>query len=354
MTWSCAAITNGVTFYSDKTIAPCCLIDHTYRKPLAELANNPFSDINTGVPPAVCHRCHTAESQQIPSYREHFNKSKTVKPGIQFVDIRNSNLCNAKCRMCGPHNSSQWAHELGHDKSVTKTNILPYKSLIVSDSLQSIYYTGGEPFINAEHWVLLEELVATGRSKNISLRYNSNLGTLKYKDKNIVDIWKNFKSVVVMASIDAVGEKFNYLRSGLDFDTVDQNLKFLNRIPTVKTIVTPTVSILNIWFLAELLEYYQGVSTVTLTDLDYPDFLSLSVIPDELQTLALEHLDKIESIYKNANKINFYRQQVQNNHNQHLFRETLNHVLLLDNIRKENLFKFLPFKQAAQQLVFYQ
>jgi hypothetical protein len=256
--------------------------------------------------------------------------------------------------MCGPHSSSQWAHELGHDKSVTKTNILPYKPLIVSDSLQSIYYTGGEPFINAENWALLEDLVAKGLSKNISLRYNSNLGTLKYKDKNIVDIWKNFKLVVVMASIDAVGEKFNYLRSGLDFDTVDQNLKFLNRISTVKTIVTPTVSVLNIWFLAELLEYYQGVNTVTLTDLDYPDFLSLSVMPDELQTLALEQLDKIELIYKNTNKINIYRQQVQNNHNQHLFRETLNHVLLLDNIRKENLFKFLPFKQIAQKLMFYQ
>ncbi len=354
MSWSCAAITNGITFYQDHTIAPCCIVDHTYRKPLAEAHNQPFNDINNGLPPDVCHRCHKAESMGIPSARQRYNKLKQSNSGLQFVDIRNSNLCNAKCRTCGPYNSSQWAQELGYKKSVIVSPIAQHKSLIVSESLQSLYYTGGEPFINAEHWSLLEDLVEQGFSHNVALRYNSNLSTLKYKDKNIIDIWKNFKSVNVMASIDAVGQKFNYLRSGLDFDTVDRNLRKLCTVPGVQTTITPTMNILNIWFMTELLEYYKDVATVDITDLSYPDFLSLNAMPDALKSQALEQIDKIEKLYKNTKKINFYRQQILNNYNQHLFKDTLNHVLLLDNIRGENLFQYLPFRTVANQIVFYQ
>lgn len=353
-TWRCAAITNGVTFYQDGTISPCCLIDHSYRKPATEINNQPFNDINNGLPPDVCRACHTNESMNIGSYRQYYNRAKSTKDGLQFVDIRNSNLCNAKCRTCGPYNSSQWAHELGYHKSITKSNILQYKSMVVSDSLQSLYYTGGEPFINAEHWSLLEELVDKGFSKNIALRYNSNLSTLKYKDKDIVNLWKNFKSVSIMASIDAVGQKFNYLRSGLDFDAVDQNLRTLCATPGVNTVITPTMNILNIWFVAELLEYYKNKVTVNITDLEYPDFLSLTAMPDSLKPLALDQLDQIEKLYNKPNKIDFYRQQIINNHNQHLFRDTLNHVLLLDNTRGEKLFQHLPFRNVANQIVFYQ
>ncbi len=92
----------------------------------------------------------------------------------------------------------------------------------------------------------------------------------------------------------------------------------------------------------------------TITDLSYPDFLSLNAMPDALKSQALEQIDKIEKLYKNTKKINFYRQQILNNYNQHLFKDTLNHVLLLDNIRGENLFQYLPFRTVANQIVFYQ
>jgi sulfatase maturation enzyme AslB (radical SAM superfamily) len=280
------------------------------------------------------------EKHGISSYRTQFNARKSTAQGIQFIDIRNSNLCNIKCRVCGPSNSSRWNNDI-----VIKEDISDYKKFIVSASVQSIYYTGGEPFINVEHWELLQELVHTGYSKNINLVYNSNLTTLKFKDLDIFAIWKNFKSVSVMASIDAVGAKFNYIRSGADFNKVEENLKLLKQAK-VRISIATTVSILNLWFIEELLVYFKDYQ-VTLTDLYYPDYFSLRAIPDSLTQQALTCVDKIAKHYKDQGKIEYFREQINNNTNQQFFNYTLLHVLVFDKVNNENLFDLLPFKQEA-------
>jgi MoaA/NifB/PqqE/SkfB family radical SAM enzyme len=350
MTWTCAAIDHGVAIYSNGKIAPCCFIDHTYRKDISEIADDPFADLRTGVPLAVCNKCTVAEENNLQSYRTSFNQKKTPATGYQFVDIRNSNVCNLKCRTCYPGNSNQWAVELGHTIPIQQQDIGKYKHVLMSPSTNWIYYTGGEPFINAEHWTILEELIELGYSKNITLTYNSNLTTLKFKQINILDLWKEFKSVSVMASIDAVGEKFNYIRSGADWNSVKENIVLLESYQrgnkNLILEIACTVSILNIWFVKELLEYFKGY-TVNLTDVYYPDYLSLSAIPDSLKDQAIKCVDEIENLYHNKNKIKYIRSQIENNSKKGLFKDTLLHTLVLDKIRNEKLFELLPFKQEA-------
>ena len=351
MIWTCAAIDHGVTFYEDGKIAPCCLIAHTYRKDIAEIDSNPFEDLKTSMPPPACKVCVDAEQNNVPSYRQGFNQRQSSHPGYQFIDIRNTNVCNFKCRTCGPSNSNLWAKELGETIPIRQFPLTDYKKHIVNPSVQSIYYTGGEPLINLEHWDLLEELTAAGLSKNIALQYNSNLSVLKFKDKNIFDVWKNFKSVHVIASIDAVGEKFDHIRSGGTWSTTAENIMALKE-HRVKLTVGTTVSILNLWFIPELLLFFKQQNiTVNLTDLHYPDYLSLSAIPDELKSSALSCVDQIEKIYHNRNKCNVIRSQINNNSNQHLFRDAVMQTLLLDKVRGEKLFDFLPFRDHALKLL---
>jgi hypothetical protein len=180
------------------------------------------------------------------------------------------------------------------------------------------------------------------------------VSTLKFKDKNILDLWANFKSVMVMASIDAVGPGFNYIRSGGDWKTVEQNLiqlkNFQQQYKNLKIKISTTVSILNIWFVAELLEYFADYE-VMLTDLHYPEYLALTTIPDGLKQLALECVDNIEKMYPNKNKCDFLKTQIINNSTQYLFRDTVMQTLLLDNIRNEKLFDLLPFKKEALGLI---
>ena len=179
--------------------------------------------------------------------------------------------------------------------------------------------------------------------------------TLKFKDKNILELWKNFKQVSVMASIDAVGEKFNLIRSGADWqDVVDNLLKlktYQQSTNNLSLTIATTVSILNIWFIDELLEYFKNFK-VNLTDLYFPDYLSLSAIPDSLKDQALACVDQIEKSYSDKNKIKFMRSQINNNVNKQFFKDTVLHTLLLDNIRNEKLFDVLPFKKEALTQVF--
>ena len=351
MTWQCAAIDHGVTFYEDGKIAPCCLIFHTYRKDIAEIDNNPFADLQTPTPPPACEVCINAEKNNIPSYRQGFNKRKNDQAGYQFIDIRNSNVCNFKCRTCGPYNSNLWAKELGETISIRQFGLTDYKKHIVNPSVQSIYYTGGEPLINGEHWNLLEELTANGLSKNITLQYNSNMSVLKFKDKDIFDVWKNFKSVHIVASIDAVGEKFDHIRSGGSWPTVLENIHALTK-HNVKLNIGATVSVLNLWFLEELLLFFKDLDIpVNLTDLHYPDYLSLSALPNGLKNSALSCVDNIEKIYHDKHKCEHMRSQINNNSNQHLFRDAVMQTLLLDKVRGEKLFDFLPFRNHALKLL---
>jgi hypothetical protein len=354
MTWECAAIDHGVTIFPNGKIGPCCQVSSDYLKPISELTNpNRFADLKTKevTPDHPCNKCSIAEHHGLNSYRNMFDGIATTWPGLQFVDIRNTNLCNLKCRYCGPHFSSQWAEELGQLPVIKNQDLTAYKDTLITDSLQWMYFTGGEPLIISDHWRLLEELIANGQSTNIALLYNTNLTTIKYKDKNIIDIWRQFKQVNLQCSIDTIGKPLEYIRSGASWSKIKSNLTELLEAAqdsTIKLTLSPVVSILNIWFLAELYEYARlnniRVEPIILTG---PDYLALDVIPDILKALALEKIQQLANYKVDYNIILRMKQLINKNNNQFLFPQTISHVLLLDNLRDEKLFDLLPFKSFA-------
>jgi len=355
VTWTCAAIDHGVTVFPNGKIGPCCQIDSSYSKPISELSNpNRFVDLKTQdcPPDHPCNKCAVAEYHGLSSYRNGFNKKVTAAPGLQFVDIRNTNLCNLKCRYCGPHFSSQWAEELGRFPIIENQDLANYKDILFTGSLQWMYFTGGEPLINSEHWALLDELVDSGQASKIELMYNTNLTTIKYKDKNIIDLWKKFKQVNIQCSIDAVGEPLEYIRSGTNWEKINSNLQKLLTIThdsNINVTLSPVLSILNIWFINDLYDYAKlNNISINLIILTGPDYLALDVIPESLKSLALDKVDQLEHNHNiDNNTILHIRNLISNNINQVLFQQTIAHILLLDNLRGEKLFKLLPFKSFA-------
>jgi sulfatase maturation enzyme AslB (radical SAM superfamily) len=351
MNWTCAAIDHGVTIFPNGKIGPCCKIQTDYLKPIAELSNpQRFADLKTEYPPAACEKCIGDEERNQPSYRAMFNQQKKSGPGLQFVDIRNTNHCNLKCRYCGPHFSSSWAKEL--NEPITRYQAIEqYKNILISDDLHWMYFTGGEPLINPEHWDLLQELVDSNRAGNISLMYNTNLTTIKYKDIEVVNLWSQFKSVKIQCSIDAIGQPLEYIRSGCEWNKIESNLHTLiNSVYKSKISVSlsPVLSILNIWFIADLFAYANQndikVNPIVLTG---PDYLALDVIPDQLKEQALAQLELIKP-HLLSSMFNHLSKLIQNNINNSLFNHTISHILLLDNNRDEKLFDLLPFKEVAR------
>jgi len=353
MVWQCAAVDHGVTVFPDGRIGPCCQIGPEYLKSI-ELIRDPnrFQDLKTDEPPSACRICVDNERSGISSYRDQFNRLATEKPGLQFLDIRNTNVCNLKCRYCGPHFSNQWAMELNHQSHTISTPVDDIIDL-ADDSLQWLYFTGGEPMINPDHWSALEKLIERGLSRNIELLYNSNLSTIKYKDVDVVNLWKQFRNVRMNVSIDAVGEPLSYIRSGSDWERIKNNITRLKSIPGVDITLTPVISILNIWFLVDLYNYAKDNDLkISAIILHGPDYLALDVIPDGLQQRALSIIDEVESLgLDQPAKYQQMRHMISHNSNHCLFQHTLNHILLLDQRRSERLFDLLPFGPVAQQMV---
>ena len=122
------------------------------------------------------------------------------------------------------------------------------------ENLKHIYFSGGEPLLQEEHYDLLERLIALGRT-DIRLMYNSNMSVLALRDRAVVDLWRKFPHVWVEASVDATGPLGANIRSGFDWDVFVTNVRTLRRTcPHVGLFFGLTVSNMNVLALPELLD----------------------------------------------------------------------------------------------------
>ena len=83
-----------------------------------------------------------------------------------FLDFRFGNKCNFKCRMCGHDLSTAWYSETKKEYPGDKfpkpktiyTDI--YDQLIpYFDSVEEIYFAGGEPLLYPEHYKILDHFL---------------------------------------------------------------------------------------------------------------------------------------------------------------------------------------------------
>jgi len=203
----------------------------------------------------------------IYTYRDYFTKNlfvnkideafeKTNDAGYTEMkpisyDYRISNLCNFKCRMCGDQLSSSWEAEnrmLGYyDNEAEAWATKEYKPIIekfqkeVAEKelwdavkegrIEEIYWVGGEPLMFEIHWDVMKYLVQSGHSKNVTVRYNTNLSRTSFKGINLYDLLPHFKNVNVSASIDGTDKIVEYVRHGIKWERWLDNFKkglFLN------------------------------------------------------------------------------------------------------------------------------
>ena len=97
-----------------------------------------------------------------------------------------------------------------------------------------------------EHYRLLNELIKRGRS-DVRLIYNTNFSQLTYKKTNVLELWREFNSVSVGASLDAMGAHAEYIRKGTKWSQVEQNREQMLKIcPNVDFYISPTLSIMTV------------------------------------------------------------------------------------------------------------
>ena len=59
------------------------------------------------------------------------------------------------------------------------------------------------------------------------MTYTTNFASLKYKDRDLIELWKKFPKLKIWASLDAEGELAEVMRKGTDWDRIVKNIKKL-------------------------------------------------------------------------------------------------------------------------------
>jgi hypothetical protein len=147
--------------------------------------------------------------------------------------------------MCGEQLSSSWETEKramnmwnpSRDKwmvAEVKSKIEDFQQTVcekelwdavLDKSIEEIYWVGGEPLMYQIHWDIMQHLVESGHSKNVTVRYNTNLSRLKFKGINLYDLLPHFKHVNMCCSQDATHEVAEWIRTGLKWDEWLSNFK---------------------------------------------------------------------------------------------------------------------------------
>lgn len=310
-----------------------------------------------GVRPDACERCFREEDSGVSSSRQGYNNKfmfdyeKTVTPpaNIKYIDIRLGNLCNLKCRMCNPWASNQWIKEwklISAPTDLSHLNSLDWPEdervwdnlSKVVDDVEEIYLTGGEPTIIKKQYHLYELLIKQGKSKNITLKYNTNLTKIPEK---LIGYWKHFRQIKLNASIDAFGELDTYIRHPSKWSIIDANLKHLQTISNVKLTVHCTVQIYNVLKVDQLFEYLEGLGIdVYLNILNHPYWLNIRVLPDHLkENVALKFEKQYSiSISKKDAIVDYMFEEDWS----HLLPEFFDKTEKLDKARNENFRDLVP------------
>jgi MoaA/NifB/PqqE/SkfB family radical SAM enzyme len=320
------------------TVRPCCLADDE----LVDDAGNKFNlatadfkgiqnsnsmrqlrqEFVEGKQPQTCRKCWKEERAGRTSKRMHtLDRLKHMLPDqewtadakpLMFVDLKLGNICNLKCRICGSWSSSTFAtEELQHlmrnedrkdnhhyhmlrQGSWPRENQQFWNEIAgISDQIQYIEFTGGEPFMIQEHFNLLQGLVDRGLAGNIEIHYNTN-GTQWPEQAEA--IWQHFKIVEIAFSIDDVGERFEYQRSNAVWTEVINNIarfrELRSRHSNIRLQICCTINVFNVYYLETVAKWIleQRMDFIYWNMMHDAYFFSISSLPERAKQAIADRL----------------------------------------------------------------
>lgn len=214
---------------------------------------------------------------------------------IQNLDIRWSTTCNLSCVYCDMYASSQWAALKKQpvskiDYSKTMPGILEFIESNRS-TLKNLALLGGEPLLQKENELLLDvidENVYINVITNLSVPLKNNKILKKLLEKNRV-MWD--------ISFETIGDRFNYIRHGSDWNLILENLNTLKELtkdrPEHLIGITSQYSIYNALNLIELHQYFldNDLPMMRWNELNHPHILSVISLPRKFLDQAIIELE---------------------------------------------------------------
>ncbi len=258
----------------------------------------------------------------------------------RYVEVNFNNACNFKCSYCSPQFSTTWGKEIavygqyptspphnapehfqGRKRPIPHKEDNPYVTAFwkwwptLYKNLKHFRMTGGEPMMDNNTYKVFQYIIDNPK-EDLHLNVTSNMcppdGKLKNKYFDMVKkicIEEKVEHFMQFVSVDAWGKQAEYIRNGLEFNRMWDNVdEFLDRIP-VRNSVTfiITYNNLSVTSLDKLLEgilelrkrhskTYQRV-WFDIPLLRQPAWQQITLLPESYQAI---HEANIEYMRKNS------------------------------------------------------
>ena len=304
----CMAKWHHTTIYLQTGETHSCYHPRPHSIPLTEILIDPSALHNTeqkkherlemlnGGKPSGCNYCWNIEAmgEDYVSDRKERNSTiytparyEEIKTGEwdqninpEYIEISFGNECNFKCGYCHPKHSSSYYKEIkdhgpytmvkNHRNDIDwfktyEEDTNPYVEAWwrwwpeVSKTLNILRITGGEPLLQKSTWRLLEDL-EKNPLPNLELNINSNFGVKPILIERLVEranalvTGKKIKNFKIFTSIDTWGPPAEYIRTGLDLETWENNfVTYMSKTHLPLTFMI-TFNILSVTSFQSLLE----------------------------------------------------------------------------------------------------
>lgn len=309
------------------------------------------------------------------------NKSDTFPFTIPVLELKPSNLCNFKCRMCWPKDSTPWMADWDSvkefypegDRGPVENDIKRFnmhKSPLINlfeqqknfieefkelaPSLDEVEFAGGEPLLDPLVFKILKILGEQEniKTENIILKYSTNLSKLNFSKKmDIIELWKKFKSIKLTISIDGDPKRNEYIRHGADSWLLKENLAIVRKElgSKVEVKATTTVQALNTPYLAETGTWIVNELKCNwhTSRLQWPKHLHSNVLPVSILDESIKKIKKVNvDLLKSTmhSEEDRYRLETQFNNVIHWLTSCLN-----DNKHKKYYDDFVKFNKVLDK-----
>lgn len=342
----------GLATREDGAICACCRshpVGNIQEQTLEEIWNNDTmkrirQQVLSGERPPECEPCFNLEDQGVESLRQRHISGKipearinlypraldsladdfTMPFEIPTMELKLNNLCNIKCRMCHPMDSTSW-NDWSEVKDFYKAENNIMYAIVEEHNLENkpfldkfqdnpqwwaslekllphfrrVEFAGGEPLMDPQHYRILDMLAPYG--DQIEIKYATNLTMLGKGNRTVWQYWPKFKSVAVNVSIDGIEDSYEYVRGNASWAELVANIKQIQTISNISRIVgAVTVQVSNVLVLDKIIEYFlDDIGIIFHTHrVEYPKLLSAQVLPPELRDLAIERLRAVSTRVK--------------------------------------------------------
>jgi len=246
-----------------------------------------------------------------------YNKSWDYNAELKTLEISFDRVCNLACSYCNASFSTTWAKDI--KKNGAYQNLVsdgaaafqqdgswvepynndadnPYVQAFwqwwsngLSESLDELRITGGEPLMSANTWKLLDWF----NNQNSKMRFaiNSNLIAKDDIIDKLIKKTKNIHEFHLYTSCESTGAHAEYIRDGLDYTQWKKNITRIleegncHGVHIMMTINSLCLFTITDFFdeMLELKKQYGKNPTVSVNLLRFPSFQSPLALPDHIK-----------------------------------------------------------------------